>query len=71
MSTRRTQNVVYARFLENVVEAVSPQVTWESEITGRTVIDSGQRGHGVLRKTAFVGSDVVVGRRNALAKNGE
>lgn len=62
----------YARFLEDVVQAVSPEVPWESEIARRTtIIGTGQGGNGVLWEAPFKGSNVVVGRGDALAEDGE
>lgn len=59
----------YARFLEDVVQAVSPEVTWESEIARGWTIQI--VGVGMLWEAPFKGSDVVVGRGYALAEDGE
>lgn len=68
---RERRGLGYARFLEDVVQAVAPEVTWEPEITSRTVIDAGQCGDGVLWESSLVDSDVFVGWGDSLAENCE
>ena len=41
----------HARFLEDVVQTVSPEVAGKSEVAGWTAVGAGQSGDGVLRKT--------------------
>ena len=56
----------YARFLEDVVQAMSPEMARKSEIA-----PVGACGGGVLRKTSLEHADVVVGRGDALAEDGD
>ena len=71
VSAMTTQISGYARFLEDIVEAMAPEVTGESKVACGVTICAGEGGDGVLGKTSFKNSDVVVRGWNSLRENGQ
>lgn len=67
------QRKEHTRFLEYVVETVSPEVSWKAEVTRVVVVDpvnGGPCGYGMLWQSLLEGTDVLIGRRDSLEQDG-